>query len=149
VISFAFFRGLSKFSVSVELQNGFFGSFLNNNWYFFFFIFILGVALENGSWKFLSIIDAEAATWDGGALAPNAVSIGIAFSFFVVGSSAFIGIFNTNSDVAVKFVDGLLRSFLDEFSIFLNWSLNLLIAGKDSSWELLGIVNRETTTWDG
>jgi len=113
---------------------------------FFFkasFIFLLSITSEEGGWELGSITDGEATAWDSRACAPDAISIGIALTFFTMSSFALISSLSANfSDVVVEFFDGLWRSNLN------NWSLLLLIAGEDSSWELGGIINSKATAWD-
>lgn len=136
--SFAFLGGLSNLNVVIELHEGFWGSFFLNNWGLFF-----SITMEDSSWELGSITDGEATAWDSGACAPDAISIGIALTFFTVSSFALISSLSANfSDVVVEFLDGLWGSNLN------NWSLLLLIAGEDSSWELGGIINSKATAWD-
>lgn len=138
MIGFAFLGGLSNLNVVIELQDGLWRSFLGDNW-----CLLLRIAGEDGSWELLGIIDREATAWDGGASTPDAGWISIALTLLTMGSFAFIGGFSTKSDVIVEFLESLWGSFLN------NWSLFLLIAGEDSSWELGGIINGEATAWDG
>ena len=138
VVSFALFGGLSNLNVVIELHEGLWGSFFLNNWCLFF-----SITMEDSSWELCSITDGEATAWDSRACAPDAISIGIALTFFTMSSFALISSLSANfSDVVVEFFDGLWRSNLN------NWSLLLLIAGEDSSWELGGIINSKATTWD-
>merc|ERR1712185_185687 len=52
---------------------------------------ILGVTSEDGSWEASGIINREAGGWNGGALAPDAVGIGIAAALTGVVGSALVG----------------------------------------------------------
>jgi hypothetical protein len=102
MIGFAFLGGLSNLNVVIELQDGLWGSFLNDNWNFLF-----GVTGEDSSWELLGIIDREATAWDSGASTPDAGWISIALTLLTMGSFAFIGGFSTKSDVIVEFLESL------------------------------------------
>lgn len=54
---------------------------------------------------------------------------------------ALVGSLSNRSDVIVEFFKGLWRCLFD------SWSLLLLFAGEDGSWELFGISNREAAAW--